>query len=104
MRQVALRIVSAPASDEEPAVWLRNVTVRFTNERATTTALDRISLTVPRGGFLTLLGPSGCGKSTLLRVVADLIDATSGEIGCSAAPRRWLGRGAISVSFSRTPR
>src|SRR5271154_6810017 len=68
------------ASDGEPAVRLRDVTVRFTSERATTTALDRISLTVPRRGLLTLLGPSGCGKSTLLRVVADLVAATSGEI------------------------
>jgi NitT/TauT family transport system ATP-binding protein len=91
MSQAAVRVVRAPALDEEPAVRLRDVTVRFTNERATTTALDRISLTVPRGGFLTLLGPSGCGKSTLLRVVADLIAATSGELrvlGGSAATAR----------------
>src|SRR5271156_4502240 len=91
MSQVALRVARAPASEEEPAVRLRDVTVRFTNERATTTALDRISVEVPRGGFLTLLGPSGCGKSTLLRVVADLIPATSGDIrvlGGSAATAR----------------
>jgi NitT/TauT family transport system ATP-binding protein len=91
MSEVAVRVVRAPASDEEPAVRLRDVTVRFTNERATTTALDRISIEVPRGGFLTLLGPSGCGKSTLLRVVADLIAATSGDItvlGGSAATAR----------------
>src|ERR1700722_9228044 len=88
MSQAAVRVARVPASDEEPAVRLRDVTVRFTNERATTTALDRISVEVPRGGFLTLLGPSGCGKSTLLRVVADLIAATSGDIrvlGGSAA-------------------
>ena len=91
MSEVALRTARAPASDEEPAVRLRDVTVRFTNERATTTALDRISVEVPHGGFLTLLGPSGCGKSTLLRVVADLIAATSGDIrvlGGSAATAR----------------
>ncbi len=82
-----------PSPDDEPAVRLRDVTVRFTNERATVTALDRISLTVPRGGFMTLLGPSGCGKSTLLRVVADLVTATSGEI-------RILG-GAASAARAR---
>jgi NitT/TauT family transport system ATP-binding protein len=63
-----------------PAVECQGVTVRFTTERGTVTALDNIDLTVPQGSFLSLLGPSGCGKSTLLRVVADLIAPTSGNV------------------------
>jgi NitT/TauT family transport system ATP-binding protein len=78
MAQIALD--RAPVPDDSPAVRLRDVTVRFITERGVTTALERISLTIPRGGFLTLLGPSGCGKSTLLRVVSDLIPANSGEV------------------------
>ena len=92
MSQAALkRTPEAPEASESPAVRLRNVTVRFTTERGAVTALDRVSMTVARGGFLTLLGPSGCGKSTLLRVVSDLIPATSGEVevmGASAAAAR----------------
>jgi NitT/TauT family transport system ATP-binding protein len=74
-----------------PAVRLRDVTVRFTTERGSVTALERITLEIARGGFVTLLGPSGCGKSTLLRVVSDLIAATSGEVeilGVSASAAR----------------
>jgi ABC-type lipoprotein export system ATPase subunit len=69
----------APAASAD-AVVCERVTVRFTTERGTVTALENIDLSIPRGSFLTLLGPSGCGKSTLLRVMADLIEPTSGRI------------------------
>src|ERR1700722_11450619 len=89
MSQILLdRAPQAPVADNGPAIRLTDVTMRFTNERGATTALERVSLEIPRGGSLTLLGPSGCGKSTLLRVVSDLIPATSGEVevlGTSAA-------------------
>jgi NitT/TauT family transport system ATP-binding protein len=62
------------------AVACQNLTVRFVTERRTVTALDRVSFSIARGGFLALLGPSGCGKSTLLRVVADLVAPSSGAI------------------------
>jgi len=66
--------------DASPAIALDRVSVRFTTERGTVTALDGIDLSVQPGGFVTLLGPSGCGKSTLLRVVADLIAPSSGTV------------------------
>jgi NitT/TauT family transport system ATP-binding protein len=62
------------------AVDCRDVTVRFVTERRTVTALERISFSLDRGGFLSLLGPSGCGKSTLLRVVADLVSPSQGGV------------------------
>ena len=65
---------------EESAVACRNVSVRFVTDRRTVTALENVSFSVERGGFLSLLGPSGCGKSTLLRVVADLIAPTTGQV------------------------
>jgi NitT/TauT family transport system ATP-binding protein len=75
----------------ETAVSCEGVSVRFTSERGTVTALQNIDLTIARGSFLTLLGPSGCGKSTLLRVMADLVAPTSGRVsvlgGTSQAAR-----------------
>src|ERR1700692_358747 len=92
MSQIALdHMVQAPDPVDGAAVRLREVTVRFTTERGVVTALERVSLSIQRGGFLTLLGPSGCGKSTLLRVVSDLIAATSGDVevlGTSASAAR----------------
>lgn len=41
-------------------------------------ALDNVSLEVRRHEFVTIVGPSGCGKSTLLRIIAGIVEATSG--------------------------
>jgi len=74
------RVPAVEPAVATPAVACRDVSVRFTTERGTVTALDGVSVTVPQGGFLSLLGPSGCGKSTLLRVVADLVQPAAGTI------------------------
>jgi NitT/TauT family transport system ATP-binding protein len=62
------------------AIECRDVTVRFSSDRGSVTALENVSLTLAEGGFLTLLGPSGCGKSTLLRVIADIVQPVAGSV------------------------
>jgi ABC-type multidrug transport system ATPase subunit len=44
-----------------------------------TRALDRVSLSIPRGMY-GLLGPNGAGKSTLMRAIATLQTPTEGTI------------------------
>ncbi len=43
-------------------------------------ALDRLSLDVRNGEFVSLLGPSGCGKSTALRIIAGLSEPSGGSV------------------------
>lgn len=57
-------------------IKLENVTKRYHS----LTALDTVSLTIPRGEVLGLLGPNGAGKTTLLKLIAGLISPSEGEI------------------------
>ena len=41
-------------------------------------ALDKVSIEVPEGAFLSMFGPNGAGKTTLVRTLATLSRATSG--------------------------
>lgn len=45
-----------------------------------TIALQNANLSIRAGEFISLIGPSGCGKTTLLRLIANLIEPSSGEI------------------------
>nr|WP_298966321.1 ABC transporter ATP-binding protein [uncultured Halomonas sp.] len=57
-------------------IELSHVSKRFDEE----TAVDDISLRVPKGKFCALVGTSGCGKSTTLRMINRLIEHSEGEI------------------------
>ena len=57
-------------------VEMHNVTKKF----KTITAVDEISLSIPKGEIYGLLGPNGAGKSTTISMVSTLMKPTSGEL------------------------
>lgn len=66
-------IARSPVTDTRlPILVVREASRQFGN----VLALDRVSLIVQRGQFVTLLGPSGSGKTTLLRIIAGLEEPT----------------------------
>jgi len=50
------------------------------------TALDGITLSIPRGGRFALLGANGSGKSTFLRLLDGLYFAESGKVTFAGTP------------------
>lgn len=42
--------------------------------------LHQLDLDIHQGEFVSFLGPSGCGKSTILRLIAGLLNPSSGSI------------------------
>lgn len=57
-------------------VTLTSVTKRFAGH----TAVDQLSLQVPKGGIFGLLGPNGAGKSTTIRMIMNIITPDEGRI------------------------
>ena len=60
----------------EHLLRVEHVTKRFADH----TALDDVSVSVPRGAVYGLLGPNGAGKTTLIRVVNRITAPDSGRI------------------------
>ncbi len=69
----------AAAGDQRGTVVLNDVIKRYGDALA----VDRMSLTVQAGEFISLLGPSGCGKTTTLRMIAGFEQPDAGEITIS---------------------
>ncbi|MFC9550346.1 ABC transporter ATP-binding protein [Rhodococcus sp. NPDC056960] len=72
------------------------------------TAVDNIDLDIQDGDFLVLLGPSGCGKTTLLRMLAGLLEPTSGRIllddaDITTAPARRRDVAMVFQSYALYP-
>lgn len=62
---------------DQAFIELSDVTLRYGTG---TVALASTSLSIAAGDFVALVGPSGCGKSTILKLVAGLLQATSGGV------------------------
>ena len=61
-------------------IELINVSKVVTSGSEDLTILHSVSLTIPRGQFVSIIGPSGSGKSTMLGLIAGLDAPTTGNI------------------------
>ena len=65
-------------ANTKPILTVQNLSVTFPDENGGLNALDSASFTIQPQEFVCVLGPSGSGKSTLLRILAGLLQPTSG--------------------------
>lgn len=68
-------------STSSTIIEVKNITKSFRKaEHQDLLVLDNINLTMKEGEIVALLGRSGSGKSTMLRIIAGLINPSSGEV------------------------
>ena len=60
----------------DPVIHISSLTRRFGGK----TALDSVSVSMPRGGVYGLVGANGAGKTTLIKHVMGLLKAESGSV------------------------
>ncbi|MGB2895642.1 MAG: ABC transporter ATP-binding protein [Anaerolineales bacterium] len=72
-----------------------SISLTFSNGNGGLHVLDSISLDVSPDEFVCIVGPSGCGKTSLLRILAGLLEPSSGQVVFSgerlARPQRRMG-------------
>lgn len=60
-------------------IKIENLSKVFKTADIQTHALNKISLNINSGEFISIMGPSGCGKSTLLNIIGLLDDFNEGS-------------------------
>jgi len=69
-------MANRPQDSEVPALELRDVWLSFSRQ----VALEAVTLTLERGGFLGIIGPNGAGKSVLLKILLGLMRPDRGTV------------------------
>lgn len=57
-------------------VRAHDLTKRFGDD----VAVDRVTMSIPRGSIFGFIGPSGCGKTTTMRLLLGIYEATGGVV------------------------
>ena len=77
----------------------------YKTDESETVAIEDFSLDIKKGELISIIGPSGCGKTTILRMIAGLLQPTSGSITIEGRPCTGPGpdRGMVFQDFALLP-
>lgn len=69
-------------ADSNPILETENLEKRYGDYKA----LDRVSVSIPRGSVFGLLGPNGAGKTSLIRILTQITAPDSGSVRFEGQP------------------
>ncbi|WP_158871409.1 ABC transporter ATP-binding protein [Antarcticirhabdus aurantiaca] len=62
------------------ALEIKDLLMQFETPQGPVVAVDRMSVGVEQGRFVSIIGPSGCGKSTVFNIVGGLLRGYQGDV------------------------
>ena len=92
-------------AEGEDFIHIENLSKIYKRDDSETVAIEDFNINSKRGELISIVGPSGCGKTTILRMIAGLLEPTSGVITVAGHPCDKPGpdRGMVFQDFALMP-
>ena len=92
-------------AEGEDFIHIENLSKIYKRDDSATVAIEDFNINIKRGELISIVGPSGCGKTTILRMIAGLLEPTSGVITVAGHPCDKPGpdRGMVFQDFALMP-
>ncbi len=86
-------------------IRFQDASVVFPTAQGPMPVLERVSLDIRQGEFVSIIGPSGCGKTTMMNLVAGFLQPTGGAVSLDGQPISGPGpeRGVIFQEYGVFP-
>ncbi len=96
---------SSAIVEGDSQIQIRNLGKTYKSDKKETVAIDNFNIDIKKGELISIVGPSGCGKTTILRMIAGLMEPTTGTIIIEGRPCTGPGpdRGMVFQDFALLP-
>ena len=91
--------------NNDTLISIKNLNKTYVTDESSTVAIEDFSLEIEKGELISIVGPSGCGKTTLLRMIAGLLEPSSGSISINGKECKGPGpdRGMVFQDYALFP-
>lgn len=91
--------------NNDTLISIKNLNKTYVTDESSTVAIEDFSLDIEKGELISIVGPSGCGKTTLLRMIAGLLEPSSGSISINGKECKGPGpdRGMVFQDYALFP-
>ena len=98
-------IQETPQTHDKDFIKVENLGKVFKKDDREVVVIEGLNLLISKGELISVVGPSGCGKTTVLRMIAGLVEPTSGiiTIGGKCCQGPGPDRGMVFQDFALFP-